>query len=297
MKTDSLFYRLFQLWPEVALELAGVAAPDVERYLFRSEEIKQTAFRLDGVLTPPESSHYPWIFVEVQFQPCDDFYRRLFAEIFLYLHRYPLPRPWRTVVIYPEAEIERIPVGYESLLDLPEVRRVYLPELRKQQRPTPGWRMLQLLISEPAETVQQARELLQNKTKVDGSVNQQDWTEFVETVLVYKLPRLRREEIQAMLGLQDIDFKETRFYQDVFAEGRTEGWAKGRAEGWAEGEAQMLRRQLTRRFGPLPEWANLRLQTADSAQLEAWADQVLEAKTLESVFTQGDDSQLDKTSC
>lgn len=100
-----------------------------------------------------------------------------------------------------------------------------------------------------------------------------------------------------MLGLQDIDFKETRFYQDVFAEGRTEGWAKGRAEGWAEGEAQMLRRQLTRRFGPLPEWANLRLQTADSAQLEAWVDQVLDAKTLESVFAQGDDSQLDKTSC
>ena len=155
----------------------------------------------------------------------------------------------------------------------------------------------QLLISEADETVRQAREILQKKTKFDESVNQQDWTEFVETVLVYKLPRLRREEIQAMLGLQDIDFKETRFYQDVFAEGRTEGWAKGRAEGWAEGEAQMLRRQLTRRFGPLPEWANLRLQTADSAQLEAWADQVMEAKTLEGVFAQGNDRQLGNASC
>ena len=198
MKTDSLFYRLFQLWPEVALELAGVAIPDAERYIFRSEEIKQTAFRLDGVLTPPENSYHPWIFVEVQFQPRDDFYRRLFAEIFLYLHRYPLPRPWRTVVIYPEAEIERVPVGYESLLDLPEVRRVYLPELRQQQRQTPGWRMLQLLISEPDDAVRQAREILQNKIKVDESVHQQDWTEFVETVLVYKLPHLRREGIQAM---------------------------------------------------------------------------------------------------
>jgi len=136
------------------------------------------------------------------------------------------------------------------------------------------------------------REILQNKTKVDESVNQQDWTEFVETVLVYKLPRLRREEIQAMLGLQDIDFKETRFYQDVFAEGRSEGWTEGRTEG----EAQMLRRQLTRRFGPLPEWANLRLQKADSAQLEMWADQVLEAKTLEGVFAQGDDSRLGNAS-
>lgn len=38
VKTDSLFYRLFQLWPELALDLAGVATPDVERYTFRSEE-------------------------------------------------------------------------------------------------------------------------------------------------------------------------------------------------------------------------------------------------------------------
>jgi predicted transposase YdaD len=52
MKTDSLFYRLFQAMPRLALELAGLSVPEAVRYEFRSEEIKQTAFRLDGVLMP-----------------------------------------------------------------------------------------------------------------------------------------------------------------------------------------------------------------------------------------------------
>ncbi len=280
MKTDSLFYRLFQRWPALALELAGVATPDAERYTFRSEEIKQTAFRLDGVLTPPEGSDAPWVFVEVQFQPQEDFYRRVFAEVFLYLHRSSQPRPWRVVVVYPEISIERIPLGYESLLELPEVRRVDLMALRGHPRATPGWGMLQLLICEPAEAVAQARELLRNRIERQQTAEWRELVEFVETILVYKLPRLRREEIQAMLGLQEIDLKETRFYQDVFAEGRTEG----RTEGRAEGEARVLRRQLTRRFGPLPAWVEAKLTTAGSDQLEAWADRVLEATTLEGIF-------------
>jgi hypothetical protein len=42
--------------------------------------------------------------------------------------------------------------------------------------------------------------------------------------------------------------------------------------------------QLTRRFGPLPDWATARLQAADVSQLEQWADRVLDAPSLEAVF-------------
>lgn len=89
MKTDSLFYELFRRWPALALDLAGLDPQAGPRYIFRAEELKQTAFRLDGVLTPPEDSEEPWVFVEVQFQPDETLYRRLFAEIFLFLHRAP----------------------------------------------------------------------------------------------------------------------------------------------------------------------------------------------------------------
>ena len=88
LKTDSVFYRLFQRLPGLVFELAGWPTPDLTGYQFRSEEIKQTAFRLDGVLTPPtEALDRPLVFVEVQYQPDARFYARLFAEIFLYLYR------------------------------------------------------------------------------------------------------------------------------------------------------------------------------------------------------------------
>jgi hypothetical protein len=51
-----------------------------------------------------------------------------------------------------------------------------------------------------------------------------------------------------------------------------------------EGKAETLSRQLTRRFGPLPEWVPTRLSGATIEQLDLWADRVLDAPTLEAVF-------------
>lgn len=49
MKTDSIFYRLFQEFPQFFFELLG-ANPDLARnYEFTSQEIKQLAFRIDGL--------------------------------------------------------------------------------------------------------------------------------------------------------------------------------------------------------------------------------------------------------
>lgn len=76
MKTDSLFYRLFQDWPGLVLELVGLD-PSAAGYTLRAEEIKQTTFRLDGVLAPPEDQpDWPLVFVETQFQLDPDFHAR-----------------------------------------------------------------------------------------------------------------------------------------------------------------------------------------------------------------------------
>jgi len=44
----------------------------------------------------------------------------------------------------------------------------------------------------------------------------------VETLLVYKLPRLSREQIRKRLNVLNVELKETRFYREVFAEGQRE---------------------------------------------------------------------------
>ncbi len=77
MKTDSLFYRLFQERQELAFELASWPVPAGGRYTLRAEELKQTGFRLDGVLLPPpDQPDWPVVFLETQFQPNATFYGR-----------------------------------------------------------------------------------------------------------------------------------------------------------------------------------------------------------------------------
>jgi hypothetical protein len=58
----------------------------------------------------------------------------------------------------------------------------------------------------------------------------------------------------------------------------------GIEKGLQQGEVIMLKRLLTRRFGPLPAWAEQRLEQASRQELEGWAERVLEAPQLEDVF-------------
>ncbi len=59
---------------------------------------------------------------------------------------------------------------------------------------------------------------------------------------------------------------------------------QGLQQGLQQGEVIMLKRLLTRRFGPLPAWAEQRLEQASLQELEGWAERVLEAQQLEDVL-------------
>ena len=62
------------------------------------------------------------------------------------------------------------------------------------------------------------------------------------------------------------------------------GLEQGIEQGIHRGEAAVLKRQLKRRYGDLPEWVEERLAQASREELESWADRVLDAKRLEDVF-------------
>ncbi len=152
-------------------------------------------------------------------------------------------------------------------MDLPQLRRVYLDDYKDCQGLTPTLELIRLIASSTQQTMTLARNLAERRDEFGP-----DGLDFIETILVYKLPRLSREEIRTMLALNDIELKQTRFYQEVVEEGRQEG------------EQILLQRMLTRRFGGVPDWAQERLIEADPEQLEQWADRLLDAPTLESVF-------------
>lgn len=108
MKTDSLFYRIFLQFPASFFELVGLPTQEATYYQFTSREVKQLAFRLDGLFYPQVTeANKPFFLVEVQFQPDPELYYRIFAELFFFLRQYQPPFPWRVVVIYPSHNIER----------------------------------------------------------------------------------------------------------------------------------------------------------------------------------------------
>ena len=52
MKTDSIFYRIFQQYPRSLFDLLQHPNEEAEEYQFTSVEVKQLAFRLDGLFLP-----------------------------------------------------------------------------------------------------------------------------------------------------------------------------------------------------------------------------------------------------
>ena len=65
-------------------------------------------------------------------------------------------------------------------------------------------------------------------------------------------------------------------------------WAeKMEARGYERGRREtraLLARQITRKFGPLSEWVQQTIESADAEQLLEWGDRFVTARTVEEVF-------------
>ena len=221
MKTDTIFYRLFQTFPDLLFELIDFPRELANFYRFSSVEVKQLSFRIDGVFLP-ERQDLPIYFTEVQFQNDPEFYARFFAEIFLYLKQTRLKNNWRGVVIYPNRRVERENIErYRELLQETRVQRIYLEELAESPPDSLGLATLELVSLPEAQVINQGRELIARVRETGVENRQQELLELIETILIYKLPRITRKEIEAMFSLSEL--RQTRVFQEALEEGRQEG--------------------------------------------------------------------------
>jgi predicted transposase/invertase (TIGR01784 family) len=239
MKTDTIFYSLFQEFPSFFFELIDRPPEEAAAYEFTSREIKQLAFRMDGLFLPTtEAPEKPFYLAEVQFQPDADLYYRIFGELFLYLRQYKPVNPWRVVVIYPSRRIEHEQMlQFQELLTSQRVQRIYLDELPEAADRTLGVKVVKLVI-EPAETAaEQARQsIAMARQQLSEPTVLRDLINLIETIIVYKLPQKSREEIATMLNLSEL--RQTRFYQEVKQEGLEEGLEQGLEQGLERGGQQ-----------------------------------------------------------
>jgi predicted transposase YdaD len=54
VKRDSIYYQIFKRFPGLLFELVDYHPEQAQNYRFESVEVKETAFRIDGVFLPLE---------------------------------------------------------------------------------------------------------------------------------------------------------------------------------------------------------------------------------------------------
>jgi predicted transposase/invertase (TIGR01784 family) len=123
--------------------------------VFEAIDVKETAFRMDGVFVPPDRSGIIY-FCEVQFQKDEILYERINSEIGIYIYRNrDRFLDWQAVVIYPTRSIEQSNTDtVRELLASRRILRVYLDELGEiEQLPIGvGLMVLTTLEGEAAKT-------------------------------------------------------------------------------------------------------------------------------------------------
>lgn len=223
MRRDAIFYQIFQRFPGLLFTLLEHPPSQARGYRFESVEVKEPTFRIDGVFLPPENA-LPRVvyFAEFQFQKDESLYHRFFSESLLYLHRnQSLYDDWYGVVIFPSRSLEPSDTTiHRSLLNSPQVQRIYLDELGDPNQQPVGVSLMQLTIAPEAQTAAQARQLIERAKQEDpGILGRDEIIEVVAAIAVYKLTDRSREEVEEMLGLK---LEETRIYREVKEEGRHE---------------------------------------------------------------------------
>lgn len=223
MRTDSLFYQLFQIYPTILFELIDNLSPRASTYSFLSQEVKQTSFRIDGILLPPPyATDLPIYFVEFQgYRDLNgDLYPSFFSEIFLYLNDYRPANDWRGILIFTRRRLDPgLPIHYQDFASSPRLQRIYLDQLRGEVADISfGLGLLQLIGVKEDAAPETARQIIEKaQRELTDATEQQKNLELVETVIIYKFPELTSEEVEQMLGLSEL--KQTRVYQEALEEG------------------------------------------------------------------------------
>jgi predicted transposase/invertase (TIGR01784 family) len=271
MRRDSIFYKLFQQSPSLVFELLPQPPANAQAYRFDSVAVKEPRFEIDGVFLPPEGEVGVIYFCEIQFQKDERLYERVFAECLLYFYRNRERfSNWQIVVIYPSRSLEQGQLyPYQVMLNSEQVHRVYLDELG-EIRSLPLW-MAVMVLTTVAEDIaaEEARYLLSRTRQKGNEAASRAIIELVTTIMAYRFVQMSRAEVEAML---DITLKETRVYREIKEEGRQEGRQ--------EEAATLLLRQLTKRFGNLPETAQTAIAALSLSALEDLSEALLDFTSL-----------------
>jgi predicted transposase/invertase (TIGR01784 family) len=267
MRRDSIFYQLFRQYPALLFELLSQPPDRASEYIFEAVEVKETAFRMDGIFLPPDRSGIVYL-CEVQFQLDELLYERMLSEISIYTYRNRERfADWQAVIIYPSRSMEQSRTGMvREMLDSGRIRRVYLDELGEVEALPTGLGLMVLTTLEVEKATQSAIGLIERAQGNRGIID------LISTIIVYKFSNLSRDEVDTMLG---IELEQTRVYQEAKAEGETIGEAKGLEQGWQQ-ERALVVRLLTKKLGNLTPKNQSRINELSIDRVESLGEALLD---------------------
>lgn len=219
MKTDSIINRFFREFPGEFFTLIGESRQKAENYEFTAVEVKEQAFRFDGVFKP-KATVDPLYFFEAQFQRENDFYLRYFGEIAVYLRQNQPANPWQAIVLFPALEFDPgVHPHYQEFFHSGRIKRIYLSELSAAALQRFPLNLLKIILDSNQEALTTARVFIEQlPAQVYDKKSQEVITELLVNLLLNKLPKLSREEIEKMFEPLLTDVRESRFYQEVAEE-------------------------------------------------------------------------------
>ena len=211
----------------------------------------------------------PVVLLEVQMHAKSGFKHRLWAQTARFAQLHPQVQHLAVVVVMPHRRLNLgpalLPQQLQSFLD--GVIWLSLEELGEQPEHDPILTLLTLPVLPKPDIPGATKQILEP---------QPDLLDTVLSILGQRFPHLTREEIMALINLPTDHLRDTRFGQELLAEGRLEGEARGEARGRAAEAAAMAIRQLNRRCGALSAATTARIQALPLQQLEALAEALLD---------------------
>ena len=168
--------------------------------------------------------------------------------------------------------------------------RVYLEDWLDRETDSFAIAIIQLILSSESQAVTMARRLGDKIEQENDPEIQEQVLELIETVLVYKFPKLTRQEIEAMFTYSDL--KQTRVYQEAREEGELRGEQRGlqlgeqkglklgEQRGLVKGQATMLLRLLNRKFGQISPSLRGKVNKLSAKQLENLAEALFDLETI-----------------
>ena len=174
MRSDTIFYQLFLLFPNLIFEILGEKPS--EGYQFSSREIKELARRFDGIFLPPENDiDKPIYFIEVQFQEKSDFWWRFLAEIFVYLGQYQPQQDWLAVALFSTRNLDvGLPRQFRYLLEVGQVKVFYLDELEITEESPIELDIISLIVGKDSEAILKAQQTLAKIREIIDTANEQE---------------------------------------------------------------------------------------------------------------------------